>query len=534
MRNKVIGTWSNFLIALIVTGFGASAFARDLTATVTYVAWRTLYVNAGRAQGLTNDFSGLLYRDNTLIGELRVAAVAESSCVATLTGDSIIAHIGDLAVFVLDEGNKLSVVDSDSTVQAPTKRESSPKRPLKHKMQPRVTGRVGFQIDVFDDKGTENHDYSVLGVSTKFTINRIASENSNAKVKYRGRKLSPTSGGEWQHRLYEASLNFESETSNWRGNFGRIQAGSIAGIGYIDGGYGEVRVTPNLSIGAFAGAQAVLDVSRTDLSTNKLGVLAIYRDELSTRVRTQASLAVAGEYQAGNISREFIYQQLTHSLGSNFFLYESSDFNINRGWKQEAEGSTISLANVLVNVRYVPTRAVALNAGYDGRSRYYTWETRETPDSLFDEAIRYGFRGGVELSIFKGTKLSAQQSFRSEPHTNSLYPSGTYSLNSHALLNGRVGAALRFGTFENIYSTGNQEAVSISMSPLRGLDMRSEYGVTTYFFRQQQLTSESEWIRFSTDLNLKAGWFSSVSVEQIKASNTEALQGFLEVGWRFR
>lgn len=534
MRSLLLGKRVLYLAALVVTGIGATSFARDLTASITYVAWRTLYVDAGRAHGLSNDFDGLLYRDNTLVGELRVVAVAESSCVATLSGDSIVAQIGDQARFVVYEGSEQPAGNADTTVAVLTKRDVTPERASRRKILPRVTGRVGFQMDMFDDRSSENIDYAVPGVSTKFTINRIASENSNARIKYRGRKLSPSSEGDWQHRLYEASLNFESETANWHANLGRIQAGSIAGIGYIDGGYGEVEITSGLSVGAFAGAQAVLDLSSTDLSTSKVGVLAVYRDELSTRVRTQASFAVAGEYQEGNISREFFYQQLTHSLGSNFSLYESSDFNINRGWKQDIEGTTISLANMLVNLRYSPARAITLNAGYDGRSRYHTWETRETPDSLFDEAIRHGFRAGVELSMLKGTRLSAQQSYRSEPHTNSLYPSGAYSLSSTALLNGLIGTVLRFGTFENIYSTGNQQAASISVSPLHGLDLRTEYGTTSYYFREQKLTTNHKWLRLTSDLNLRSGWFSSISVEHSDASNNEALHAFFEFGKRFR
>lgn len=521
------------MAALFITSVVNSLPARELTATITYVAWRTLYIDVGRAQAVREDLGGLLCRDNTMIGELIIVAAAESSAVATLVGDSVIARIGDQVRIVVADlpGESAVHVDTPSIAQ---ERALQTKRSAKRKVQPRVTGRLTYQMDLLDDRSAENSDYVLPGVSTKATINRIAGPASNLRMKYRGRKLTSTAGGDWQHRVYEASLNFEPEDESWRANIGRIQAGSIAGIGYIDGGYGEVEVFDGLSIGGFAGAQAVLDLSHSDLSTSKVGILAIYRDNLSARVRTQATLAVAGEYQEGNISREFIYQQFTHSLSSIFSIYESADLNINRGWKHEAEGATFSLANLLMNARFAPANFVSLNAGYDGRSRYHTWETRDTPDSLFDEAIRHGVRAGIELTMLRGTRLSAQQSYRSEPETDDFYPSSSYSLSTNALLNGRVGAMLRFGSFESRFSTGHQQAASVSMSPFRGLDLRSEYGVTSYHFREQDINSESEWLRVSADLNLRSGLFSSVSAERSLFSSGDALRAFVELGFRIR
>ncbi len=521
------------VIALLLTVMTTRSIARDVSASVTYVAWRTLYLDAGRTRGLANEQVGLLYREDTLIGELRVAAVAESSAVATLEGDSVIAHIGDRVQFVVEDLPTSTAMSQDS-LPMEVRNVYSHSQSSKRKVQPRVTGRLGFQMDVYDDRTAENIDYSTPGVSTKITINRVAGENSDVRMKYRGRKLGPSSDGEWQNRLYEASLNLNSEQARWHANIGRIQAGSIAGIGYIDGGYGEAELLSGLAIGAFAGAHSELDLRSSDLASSKLGVLAIYRDELSMRVRTQLSLAVAGEYEEGNISREFIYQQLTHNLGSNFSLYESSDFNINRGWKKDVEGATITLANVLANVRYSPARSVALNAGYDGRSRYHTWETRETPDSLFDEAIQHGIRAGVDLTMLHGTRLSAQQSYRSDASSNLFYPSGAYSISSNALFRGRVGAMLRYGTFKNQYSTGIQQAGSVNLSPARGLDLRAEYGVTDYHFLIQDITTNSRWLRVSADLNMRSGWFGSVSTEQNLSSGGDAVRTFIEVGRRIR
>jgi len=507
--------------------------AREVTGIVTYAAWRTLYIDAGRVHGITAELDGLLYRDNSLLGEIRVAAIAESSCVATMSGDSVIAMIGDRAVFVFEDAATASQSSPEQVAQlnsdtAPRQVKARPKR------APRFSGRISVQADYYDDRSGGSGSYVTPGLSTRTTVSSIAGNHSELRVKYRARKLSPDAGGEWQHRLYEASLNFGAKESRLQGNLGRIQAASIAGIGYVDGAYGEVVIANGLSVGGFAGAQAELDLNRSDWSSAKYGVLTTYRREKGTSSRTQATLAVAGDYQQGHINREFIYQQFTHTVGGALSLYESSDFNVNRGWKHEAEGSTITLANVLVNARYSPAQAVTLTGGYDGRSRYYTWETRETPDSLFHDAIRHGVRAGIELNVWSGARLSAQQTYRSEPQTNRFYPSRAFSLASNTLLQGRLGGMLRYNTFENLYSTGIQQAGSVSFTATRGLDFRTEYGTTRYHFESHDYSSESDWLRLSADFNTRNGWFGSVSAERNYGSGEDVYRGLLDLGVRIK
>ncbi|MBK8128204.1 MAG: hypothetical protein IPK53_04425 [bacterium] len=506
-------------------------FAAEISAEVTYVAWRTLYLNAGYVHGVAAGASGLLYHESTLLGELTVAAVAESTCVATISGDSIIARPGDTVVLLLD---------SQAPVGAPAaplsdeirKTETTADRTMRlRNSRRRFTGRASIQTDIYQDKTSTE---ITPGAALRSTISRVITNDSQFTLKYRGRRRANSEGNEWQHRLYEAGLSLESPRQQWRASIGRIQAGSVAGIGYLDGAYGESGIGKGLAVGAFGGAQAEADLALNDFSATKAGLLITHRGNKSSEYRSQVTVAAAGEYVNGNISREFIYQQCTLGLGSAFSLYESSDFNINRGWRRAAEGSPLSLANMLANVRYSPVQLISISAGYDGRARYHEWETRETPDSLFDDAIRHGLRIGGELVFLHGSRLSAQQSYRSDPTTNSFYPSGSYALSTNALLHGTVGAALRFSTFSNQYSTGEMRSLSATWSPLRNAELRAEYGETQYDYRLTAYRSEADWIRASADFTFRSGTYLSLQSERNSSATAASLRTFIELGHRFR
>lgn len=526
----------NLLLACAVFAFAPIAKAEEVAARVTYVAWRTLYINAGRLQGLEVGNSGFLVRDDAELGALEIAAVSDSNAVATFSSDSVTAKPGDV-VRITVHAKDLALTSPTAPTESVHHTQSG--KVAKPKVKRRFTGRLGLQTDIQNDKSPANVDYIQPGLSLKFSILRVAGASSDFRVKYRGRKISYTSGydnsrSDWTHRFYEASLNFDNPDRNRRANLGRIQAAGVSGIGYIDGAYGEWGLSSRVSVGGFAGLQSELDLKHSESSNYKTGIMAIYRRNETTRVRTQATLAIAGEYESNEISREFIYQQFTHGLSTRFSLYESADININRDWKSEKESSTLTLANFLANVRYAPARAVVLTAGYDGRSRYYTWETRDTPDSLFDEAMQHGFRAGVELSILHTARISGQQSYRSDTAVDELFPSTALSLNSMPFFGGRVGINARYNSFENRFSTGDQRTAGLSFSPIQGVDLRSDYGITAYRFSNPERKVNSEWLRTAMDVNVFSGWYSSVNLERAMNSDGAIDRAFFEIGRSIR
>lgn len=518
-------------VAILLSLGMAPLRASELEAKVTYVAWKTLYLSAGRAQGVENNLNGLLYHDGSLIGEISIAATADSTCVATLTGDSAIARPGDRAIILLKDSEAQK---APTLAQAPERTVTEEVRSHvsgQRRPRSRFTGRASIQADTYQDKaGTEVNP----GATFRSSISRVLTSNSHLSLKYRGRQRTNSEGKEWQHRLYEASLAFESSEQRWRASFGRIQAGSVAGIGYLDGAYGEAGLGRGFAVGAFGGAQAEADLSVSDFGTTKGGVLVTHRRNENAVRRSQFTLAMAGEYVNGNISREFLYQQSTLSLGSAFSLYESSDFNINRGWRRDAEGSVLSLANMLANVRFMPFQSTTLSVGYDGRARYHDWESRETPDSLFDDAIRHGLRAGIELAFLHGMRVAAQQSYRSDPATDTFYPSGSYSVTSNSILHSSVGASVRFNTFSNRFSTGELRSIAVSWAPVRYTDLRAEYGQTHYVFRLDDYESDADWIRTSFDLNLRSGTYLSLQTERNSSGDESSIRSFVELGRRFR
>ncbi|MBK6765601.1 MAG: hypothetical protein IPG71_04505 [bacterium] len=143
-------------------------------------------------------------------------------------------------------------------------------------------------------------------------------------------------------------------------------------------------------------------------------------------------------------------------------------------------------------------------------------------------------RAGAELTMLRKARLSVQQSFRSEPINDRLYPSGTYTLSTNSLWPGALGAMIRYSRFENHYTTGDQQAISVSVAPLRAFDLRSEFGETSYSYLRTGTSISSKWVRASADVNLLTGSYFSIQAERNMSAASDGLRAFVEIGHRIR
>ena len=69
----------------------------------------------------------------------------------------------------------------------------------------------------------------------------------------------------------------------------------------------------------------------------------LYWVNIISAVLDNATLAAAGEYYKGQISREFVYEQTNYSLSDKWSGYQSAEININRGWRKTSGTSAIGV-----------------------------------------------------------------------------------------------------------------------------------------------------------------------------------------------
>lgn len=396
------------LILLVVLSCLWEAQAMELRTVVKYVSASTVYLDAGRVDGIAAGDSVRFHRMNDFIALLTVSFVADHSASCILNESSARIRTGDTALVIISKDSEegkpaeqdLTKHSIDKSIQTAVSKKSRESRKVN-----RLSGRIGFEYLVQDDRKEFNYDYSQPSLRVRARLSRINSSHYSASLRmrvrktYRDRETSSLTNSSSSSRIYEAALRYKNPDSRFGYGFGRMIARELRGIGYLDGGYAKYEISKGVAAGVFGGTEP--DLENTDFQTDvvKGGIYTSFEKMTANGGRLAATLSLAGAYEDGEINREFIYQQINYSYGSKLRLYESTEINLYRDWLKDKEDASFELANVLLNARYRMSKLLALSVSYDNRKSFYTYRARSIPDSLFDDALRQGWRGSLNTKF---------------------------------------------------------------------------------------------------------------------------------------
>ncbi|MBE0565677.1 MAG: hypothetical protein IH621_06970, partial [Krumholzibacteria bacterium] len=124
-------------------------------------------------------------------------------------------------------------------------------------------------------------------------------------------------------------------------------------------------------------------------------------------------LAGIGRYHQGEVSREYVAMTTTWRGGPGLSLLQAAEVDFNRGWRRDTGADAVHLTSFALGARWQAERRLAFSAGFDDREPVRTWETRDRPDSLFQDAGRRGLRGGIEVRGGAGLRLNLDAGVRS-------------------------------------------------------------------------------------------------------------------------
>ena len=520
-----------FLLLLAGLLVVVAAHAEILQTTVKYVAADAVYLDAGRLQGVQNGDQGEIKRGDSLLARIEVVFIADNSSSCKLLSSSGEVRTGD--VVTLQITPLPQAAPADTAVSTQPAAPPPPRKSTKAKHS-RLTGRIGVQMLSQDDRGELNHDYVEPSLSLRAQISNIAGSHHTFSVRLRSRNTDRASSNEseWTHRLYEAALHYDNPESRLHYSAGRMLSNRMSGMGYLDGLLFDYKLQPQFALGAFGGAQP--DLRSYDVKTDqpKAGVFAAYERGAYDTGKLTGTLALAGHYVDGEISREFMYEQIMYSQ-SEFFFYQSAEVNVNRGWRKEMEGSSLALSNILLNARWTPQKWLTTTLGYDNRTNYSTYEPRTVPDSLFDDALRQGWRLGLNLRLPEKTYALVEGGWRFKEGEGQETRSGTFGAGSYDLIGSRVSLDARVNVFRSEFSEGIQPTVTIARQLLSQLRVSLQAGQNEYTISQTDEKTSNRWYRLNSDVYLSRHIYGSVYGEIYRGGGLDANRGFLELGYRF-
>ena len=94
-------------------------------------------------------------------------------------------------------------------------------------------------------------------------------------------------------------------------------------------------------------------------------------------------------------NRDFLFIQ-GQLQGRTLLAYGSQEVDLNRGWKADVEGSSVSWTNSFASVRWQLVPSLALRSSFDNRRNVRLYRDHDTPESDFDDGYRQGFAVGGE------------------------------------------------------------------------------------------------------------------------------------------
>lgn len=546
-----IGAW--VLLAVVCAGDagagepGASppveSGGSGVAVRVRQVMGNAVYLDAGRAAGLFPGQRARVVRDGEVIAELEVEYVSTGSaaCRRLDTGTAVVA--GDLVVpDRLEPPPAASGAAAGETgPPAAAGGRRSERRSTAPTRQPwaDLSGSVALRFQGFQDGTDAGRDISQTWGVVRLNMRQIGGAPLSARVRLRAgeetvsRPDRPTER-ERNDRFYELSVAFAPLHGAYSWQIGRLTAGPEVGFDYLDGMLGEVRLAPHLGVGGFVGNRADVEELAYDGSGQAYGAFVHHSTESTDGTfYSDSFISLIGEYREGETNREFVSLYGRHGSGSRWSLYERAEVDLNRDWRQEAGEASYQLSNLLLGGTYRLSRAVRMGLTYDERRRYRTLDDRETPEELFDDALREGLRLSLYLGSGRGVRANLSAGLRrreGSPEQNRTYNGSVYYGNVFGW-NLLLGAD--FASFSGETSEGYRAGVRVHKYFAKGFDLELNVGRSTTTLVRLDEDRLSEWVRLSGTAQLGRHYFLIGEYETTTGDELAGERLFLQLGYRF-
>ena len=540
MRRPVLLTFFAWLVMA-----AGMATAGDLRFAVKYVSAENVYLNGGSADGLKVGDKLILKKTGGCTTELEIVFVAEHSASCTFAVDSCGIAVGDVAYFT---GSNIpeSTTSPDSSIQlqvvpdsAPT---SPPSKPVSRarKLPARFSGSLAVGYYSWNDRSASNLDFQQstarLNLKVRRLFGREVTLNFRGRGRYDQRDRSYTSLVDrqaWENRMWELSLSYDEPQSRFNGAVGRILPRRVASAGYLDGALVESHLSEKTRVGLLAGAAPQWAYDPDALSIQKAGAYVTYIAGTAATTYVEQTIAVIGEYHSGDVSRELASLQGRISHGNQWGVYHTTEFDLNRGWRKEKTGNSISLTSVYLNGWYRLSKGARLSLAYDNRTNYWTVDTRSTVDSLFDDHLRQGVRSQLDLSL--PHNIQSSLSFGLRDREGEPDPTYSYSVNlsKSTLWSATSRISGQYAVFDGPTEHGYN--YSARASDYVRTQLLLSFGLGGYSYRADAGVDNrtSQWIELGGQCDFRRNWFVGMTAQFNSGDDIDGLRLQSEIGMRF-
>ncbi len=506
-----------WILALALCGVAAASTGEE-PARVTYVAGDSIYIDAGRDNGVAEGMEIRIIRDGATVARLEVTYVSahRSSCkVLEKTGD---LQVGDTAAYEMR-----SMASQENAGNRPVRRG----RP--------VRGRIGVQFLQVNNRDAGTTDFDQPAMSLRLSGHDLGGSGVGLEVDVRARQTNRTlsdgtSDDDSRTRVYRMALDWSGRDLPVRISVGRQFQPAMASINIFDGVSASWQ-WERWSAGVLTGAQPDPVDFGLSSDTKEHGAFVSYHRSGDEGRKLTLSTGLIGSYQESEINREYLYLQTIYGT-RKLSLYLTEEVDINRGWKKDLGESSIDSSATFLNMRYRVTDSLSFRAGYDNRRNIRLYRDRETPETDFDDDYRTGVWAGTSYSFHDHYRVGID--FRNSSggsRGDSDQVTGTFSV--YGLTARRIGAGFRGTHYSNDLLDGDLLSVFGSVNLIDSVRLRASGGIREEEDRFGTGPLRQTWFGLDIDWQLKRSWYLLASWNRETGDMEEIDQLYTALSYRF-
>ncbi len=541
---------------------------------ISHVGADAVYLNGGRSHGLSVGQVIAVLRDGEPVAELQVAFVSKKSASCRVVDSRLEIVLGDQAI-------PLASVDSpEPTVGHPadprgveepapaTPGAGGPEEDRKVSSTPPASGTdrkwadfsgtLSLRWHHFDDGSEVPRSFDQTTARVNLRTQSLGGAYE-ARIRIRGREdrrynASEATETDRRDRLYELAFTYEPPEGRILVEAGRMTSSPMLGFDYLDGVVGEYRfprrgtngttgsrgpsgdLQPRFGVGGFYGQRSDVDDIGLGTEGAAYGAFFHYKRKRTRESPFYADLLVGGirETYEGEVSREFVSVYGRLGSGSRWAFYQRADIDINTDWRRDVAGDDYQVSNLLSTVNYRFTDSLRLGLSYDHRRRFRELENRDTPEEIFDDRLREGFRLNAQIGNPRGWRLTSSVGVRQEEGSSEDFYTGTGSV-FHANLGGHnVLLGVDFSGFSGETSDGYRVSLRTRKYFNGGHDVGLTVGAstTTNLIAGVPVDRENEWIRLNGTARLPKRFFLLAEIEVTDGDDLAGERLILQIGYR--
>ncbi|HSQ61509.1 MAG TPA: hypothetical protein VLT84_13985 [Acidobacteriota bacterium] len=369
-----------------VAGTEAEAAGAGVT-RVTYVSGGSVYLEAGRDQGVASGDSAEARRDGRRIAGLLIREVTSRRALCDTFAVVSMPQAGDEVRYKVRAVPAPAEAAADSGTAAP-RIGAGDQGPRAHTSRTRTwRGRVavGF-LGVDPDVGG-----SVRQPTLDVRLDRIG-RTLNLQADVRGRSTSAAGTTENEARVYRLAATLHDAASRRRVTVGRQVLSAAPGAAFFDGAVGELD-RGAWTFGLFGGGEPAASTFEPSFDQIQAGAFARVRRSGEGRVWS-GTLGFFDARYRGRSDRDAAFLDLFHAAPGRA-LFFNQQVDVNPGWKQALGDPSVSATSTFLFGRQAVGRALSFQAGFDNRRSVRLARDRESVETEFDDRYRRGAWSGA-------------------------------------------------------------------------------------------------------------------------------------------